>query len=236
MLSGLQHLADPDSLGIGAFRLFGYTSFRAVCAALTAFVLMMVVMPRLIRWLQFKKFGESGAKGDGAEVVDAMREQKAGTPTMGGLGLVACVLVSAVLWCDPFEPQTWILCFSMVGFAILGYLDDRTKVFKGAHGIPKRVKLGLQLAVGLGCGVAAWSIDQGVVIDAISPIQRGESWFWQIDASHAVQHHVILPLLPASSALYIGVGLIIWTLFVTTACANAVNFTDGMDGWPAAPC
>ena len=100
MLSGLQHLADPESLGIGAFRLFGYTSFRAVCAALTAFVAMLIVMPRLIRWLQRKKFGETGAKGDGADVVDEMREQKAGTPTMGGLGLVACVLLAGLLWCD----------------------------------------------------------------------------------------------------------------------------------------
>ena len=130
----------------------------------------------------------------------------------------------------PLEPQTLILCFSMVGFAALGYLDDRTKVFKGAHGIPKRVKLVLQLAVGLGCGLAAWLVDQGVVIEAISPIQRGEAWFWQIDASYAVQHHVILPLLPADASLFIGIGLIVWTLFVTTACANAVNFTDGMDG------
>lgn len=230
MLIHLQELADET--GIGALRLFGYTSFRAVCAAFTAFVLMMVVMPRLIRWLQRKKFGESGAKGDGAEVVDAMREQKAGTPTMGGLGLVGCVLVTALLWCDPGEPQTLILCLSMLGFAVLGYLDDRTKVFKGAHGIPKRVKLVLQLLVGLGCGLAAWSIDQGIVIEQISPTQRveGGPWLWEVDASSAVQHHVLLPLLPADAALYIGVGLIVWTLFVTTACANAVNFTDGMDG------
>ena len=83
MLSYLQYLSEY----FGPMRLFGFTSSRAVLAALTAFVLMMVVMPRLIRWLQVKKkFGEQGAKGDGAIIVDTMRKAKAGTPTMGGLG------------------------------------------------------------------------------------------------------------------------------------------------------
>jgi len=51
----------------GPLRLLEYVSTRVVAAAFTAFVLMMVLMPPLIRWLKHKKFGESGAKGDGAD-------------------------------------------------------------------------------------------------------------------------------------------------------------------------
>ena len=64
MLSLLANLDDY----FGPFRLFGYVSTRVVAAAFTSFVLMMIVMPPLIRWLKRKKFGESGAKGDGAVV------------------------------------------------------------------------------------------------------------------------------------------------------------------------
>ena len=96
MLSLLEQFASY----FGPLRLFGYGSVRVVEAALTAFVFMMIVMPRLIRWLSKKKFGEQGGKGDGAVVVDTMRQAKAGTPTMGGLGFSTCIIISALLWCD----------------------------------------------------------------------------------------------------------------------------------------
>ena len=59
----------------GPLRLFGYASTRTVAALVTAFVLMLIVMPPLIRWLKRCKFGEAGAKNEGAAIVDAMREQ-----------------------------------------------------------------------------------------------------------------------------------------------------------------
>ena len=61
---------------------FAFVSSRAVGAAMTAFLLMLMVMPPLIAWLKRKKFGESGAKNQGAGVVDEARERKKGTPTM----------------------------------------------------------------------------------------------------------------------------------------------------------
>ena len=101
-----------EQFDISLFKLFGYVTTRVVLAAITAFILMMILMPRLIRWLKIKKFGEQGAKGDGAIVVDRMRQAKAGTPTMGGLGLIICIMISAFLWCDPAESFTWLLQFT----------------------------------------------------------------------------------------------------------------------------
>ena len=63
----------------GPLRLFDYVTTRLVAALVTAFVLMLIIMPPLIRWLKMKKFGETGAKNQGAAVVDAMREGKKGT-------------------------------------------------------------------------------------------------------------------------------------------------------------
>lgn len=231
MLSLLELLSG----GFGPFRLFGYTSSRAVMAAITAFLLMMVVMPRLIRWLRYKKFGEQGAKGDGAIVVDTMRRAKAGTPTMGGLGILTVVAITAILWCDPTVGKTWLLISGMLGFGLLGLVDDRTKVFKGAKGMSIRVKLMLQLLLGLGLGLWFWYLDGGQVVASIATkvneaqviLAQEPRW------GQSVAGHVVIPLLPLEMAIPLGLGMVVWVMVMLFACSNAVNFTDGMDGLAA---
>ena len=214
----------------GPFRLVGYVSFRVVAAALTAFLLMMVIMPRLIRWLRLKKYGEQGGKGDGAIVVDHMRQAKAGTPTMGGLGLIACVILTALLWCQPQEPRTWLLIATALGYAGLGFLDDRTKIFKGAEGMSKGVKMLLQLALGIGLGMWFWHIDSAVIIEGLTTITGGPVEVRQPTDTSTVTNALTIPFLSLDYALPIGFGIVIWTLIMTFACSNSVNFTDGMDG------
>ncbi|TVR43441.1 MAG: phospho-N-acetylmuramoyl-pentapeptide-transferase [Planctomycetota bacterium] len=228
-------LLDYFSSSFGPLRLFGYTSSRAVLAALTAFLLMMVVMPRLIRWLKYKKFGEQGAKGDGAIVVDTMRQAKAGTPTMGGLGLLTCVIITAILWCDPTVGKTWLLISGMVGYGFLGYLDDRTKVFKGAKGMSIRVKLALQIALGLGLGLWFWHLDGGQVVSAVlTRVDEAQRILAQEPVfGSAVGGRVVIPMLPLEYSLPLGLGMVAWAMLMLFACSNAVNFTDGMDGLAA---
>ena len=232
----LSLLAQYEQL-FGPLRLFGFVTTRVVMAMMTSFVLMLLVMPPLIRWLRRRKFGEGGAKGDGAVMVDIMREGKKGTPTMGGLGLVACIAGSALLWCDPLVPKVWVLLLGLLGFAVVGYLDDRTKIFKGAQGTPDMVKLALQLGLALACGVAlyaAFSHDASLV-----PYQRPAGtpaeWYKKFigEESYIIRlgmHQVAIPLVPVQYAVSLGLFYILWAAFVTTACANGVNFTDGMDG------
>lgn len=234
MLSLLANLDD----WYGPFRLFGFVSTRVVAAAFTAFVLMMFVMPPLIRWLKRKKFGESGAKGDGAVVVDAMREGKKGTPTMGGLGLVGCVVATALLWCDPSSYRTWLLIFGIVSFALVGFLDDRTKIFKGAKGTSLSVKLGIQLAAALVCGIGLYAINaqQAAILlpqhhPAGAPAEYMKHFASGDDFTvRLAVHQIAFPLVPVSYAIDVGLLLVLWVVFVMTACANGVNFTDGMDG------
>ncbi len=210
-------------------------TIRLVGALATAFVLMLILMPPLIRWLKRKKFGETGAKNQGAAVVDAMREGKKGTPTMGGLGIVVTIALTTVLWCDVLTPRTWLLIFGLLAFALLGFLDDRTKIFKGAKGTPLFVKLGIQLGAALGCGLGLWSIDAHYAA-TLNP-QGAESYAKELHGiayqvalgTHAVQ----VPFLAIQHALHLGLFSVLWTMFVTIACANGVNFTDGMDGLAA---
>lgn len=221
-------------LGIhwGPLRLFDYVTTRLVAALVTSFVLMLLAMPPLIRWLKRKKFGETGAKNQGAAVVDAMRDSKKGTPTMGGLGLVLCIAVTAFLWCDPQAPRTWLLIGGLLAFALLGFLDDRTKIFKGAKGTPLFVKLGIQLGAALGCGIALWLIEAHYAA-TLNPT-GGVNYIKELPGGVFTvtlgTHQLALPFIGIHHALFLGVFSVCWTMFVTIACANGVNFTDGMDG------
>lgn len=218
------------------FHLFGYVTTRVVLAALTAFMLMMFVMPRLIHWLHRKKYGEQGAKGDGAIVVDRMRQAKAGTPSMGGLGLIACVVLSAFSWCDLQESHTWLLLFTIIAFGVLGFLDDRVKIFKGAEGLSVRVKVVLQILVGVACGLWLYYIDLAAPAQIVEVnyklVEGGSQVIKEIANPEAgkLMHHLSIPMLPLDYSLYLGWGVVIWVVVMTFACSNSVNFTDGMDG------
>ena len=243
MMSRLNNLLADWGVYWGPLRLLDYVTTRVVLAALTAFILMLVAMPPLIRWLKRKKFGESGAKGDGAVVVDAMREGKKGTPTMGGLGLVACIALSALLWCDPLEWRTWLLQFGLLSFALVGFLDDRTKIFKGAKGTPSSVKLGIQLLAAAVCGIGLYIINQHnadlLLTGADHPAGFPLDWYkkhYELqghDISYTVRlgvHQLSFPFVPVEWAVNLGAASVLWVVFVSVSCANGVNFTDGMDG------
>ncbi len=228
----LSYLAGLEDL-FGPLRLFGYTSSRVVFAALTAFVLMMLLMPVLIRLLRRLKFGEQGTKDQGAIVVDNMRQAKAGTPTMGGLGIIASIFVAALLWCDPLEPRVFLLILGLLSFGLIGYLDDRTKVMKDARGIRPSVKLLLQLLLGGACGLWFWHIDYSYqIVDITYGVVDGEL-MTTVHRSAPIWHHLILPFVALEHAVPLGLLVIPWVLVMTFSCSNAVNFTDGLDGLSA---
>jgi phospho-N-acetylmuramoyl-pentapeptide-transferase len=243
MMTLLNDLLASWGVHWGPLRLLDYVTTRVVAAAFTAFVLMMVFMPGLIRWLKRKKFGETGAKGDGAAVVDAMREGKKGTPTMGGLGIVLCITAASLLWCDPTEWRTWLMLFGLLSFAVVGFLDDRTKIFKGAKGTPLFVKLAIQLGAAVVCGVGLYLINQNNADVLLSGADHPASLPWDFykkhfelqdhDISFTVRlgiHQVSFPFVPVEYAINLGLASVLWVVFVTVSCANGVNFTDGMDG------
>lgn len=211
---------------------------RILAAAAIAFIAMLAVMPPLIRWLRAKKLGESGAKNDGAAVVDAMREGKKGTPTMGGLGLVGCICLATLLCCDLSEARPWLLLAGLVGFAVLGFLDDRVKIFKGAQGISSTSKLVAQIALALLCGWGLWAVgqhDAATILPGNTPAGWPEGWYKKdlgsIDYTVRLAiDQLTFPFVPVEYAIGLGVLLIPWAAFVTISCANGVNFTDGMDG------
>ncbi len=200
----LYHLFVPLSQDINFFNVFRYLTFRGVGAMATALLLTIFIGPYFIRLLQRLKFGQAIHE-------DVKSHQaKAGTPTMGGILICFSVVVCTLLWANLSNIFVLLTLFVYLGFALVGFIDDYTKI-KGKHnkGIsPKQKMAGL-----LGVGFIALFI-----LLYFTPYPT----------------HIAVPFFksfaPDIKWLYLPFGLL-----VLVATSNAVNITDGLDGLAIAP-
>src|SRR5690554_7091200 len=119
----LQKLEIPGS------RLFQYISFRAAAALILSLLITMIFGKRVIRYLEKKQIGETvrslGLAGE---------DQKSGTPTMGGVIIIAAILIPVLLVCKLHNIYILLLIFATLWLGILGFWDDYIKVFKKDKG------------------------------------------------------------------------------------------------------
>jgi len=136
------------------FNLFRYITVRAALAGASAFLLSLLLGPILIRRLRAMSIGQS-IREEGPE----SHQKKAGTPTMGGVLIVATVTISTLLWADLSNSFVWIQLFATVGFALVGFIDDRAKVLKNHNlGLSARGKMGWLITVALIASVWMYSL------------------------------------------------------------------------------
>jgi phospho-N-acetylmuramoyl-pentapeptide-transferase len=190
---------------ISGLNVLRYITFRTAVASLTALFLVLVLGPWMIERLQRLQIGqyirEEGPKA---------HQAKAGTPTMGGVLIVAGILVPTLLWGDLSNRNVWILVFATLAFGAIGFVDDFEKVVKKRNlGLTARRKLWSQIAVSLLIGTALY------VLSLIDPTQY----------STQVVFPFVKTLTPDLSAFYI-----LFALAVLVGSTNAVNVTDGLDG------
>ena len=119
----LYHLLLPLNERIAGLGVVQYITFRTAAASLTAFVLSLVVGPWLIRRLRGFQIGQV-VRQDGP----ASHKPKAGTPTMGGLLILAAVFVPTLAWADLTNPFIWIAVIAMAAFGVIGFVDDFLKL------------------------------------------------------------------------------------------------------------
>jgi phospho-N-acetylmuramoyl-pentapeptide-transferase len=125
-----------------ALNVFQYVTFRAVAAAMTAFLFSLVFGNWVIRRLISLKLGQPIRTKEEVHKLYELHGQKAGTPTMGGVLIIASVLFSTVLWAKPDNKAVWLLLFSFVYCGALGFWDDYLKITKkNSAGISERTKL-----------------------------------------------------------------------------------------------
>jgi len=200
-------LAEYLTQYFSAFNVFSYLTFRAIVSTLTALVVSLYFGPKLIKYLQDMQIGQT-VRDDGPQ----SHLSKSGTPTMGGILILASIVFSVLLWADLSNTYVQVVLFVVVSFGIIGFVDDYRKVIrKDSNGLIARWKYFWQTVVGLGTAIFLYSIAQtpeetSLVIPFIKDV---------------------LPQL--------GIFYIVMTYFVIVGTSNAVNLTDGLDGLAIVP-
>ena len=121
---------------ISGFGVFSYITMRAIMSVLTALILSFMVGPAMIRWLTRLKVGQA-IRQDGPQT----HLIKAGTPTMGGTMILFSVAMAVVLWGDLTNHYLLVITLSMLGFGVIGFVDDYMKVvYKDQNGMRSRTK------------------------------------------------------------------------------------------------
>lgn len=189
------------------FRVFQYITFRSILAALTALIVGLCCGPMMINWLKRLQIGQV-VRNDGPQ----SHFSKAGTPTMGGVLIVLAVLVSCLLWGDLRQASLWLVMLVMLGFGIVGWVDDYRKlVLKNSKGLPARWKYFWQSAIAL--AVVA---------------------YLYLNSSAHVNSQLTVPFLK-SYVIDLGWFFPVLVYFVIVGSSNAVNLTDGLDGLAIMP-
>ena len=201
----LYHLLYSLHTQISWFNVFRYITFHSIGATVTAFLILCVLGPKFIRWLQFKQIGQV-VRTDGPE----SHLSKQGVPTMGGVLILAAMTISTLLWADLTSGLVWLLIGISLFFGAIGAIDDLQKVTKGnSKGLSPRGKLLLQVAgasmVGLYL-ILHPEYDGRLAIPFFKTFHPDLGW-WYIP----------------------------FTVLVIVGASNAVNLTDGLDGLAAGP-
>ncbi len=207
MLYFLSHLTHTDQLAF--FRLFKYLTFRSGGAVITALIFAFIVNGSLIQWLKVKQGKGQPIRADGPQrhIIE-----KAGTPTMGGVLILLPWIVSTLLWANLSNQYVWIMLFVTVAYGLLGFSDDYLKVTKrSSDGVSGYLRLAVEFGVAF---VATW-------------------WLMRIDGTSLVGM-LSVPFFK-SFAIPFGIGFIVVGGIVIAGFANAVNFTDGLDGLAIVP-
>ncbi|VDZ95966.1 phospho-N-acetylmuramoyl-pentapeptide-transferase [Salmonella enterica subsp. enterica] len=105
------------------FNVFSYLTFRAIVSLLTALFISLWMGPRMIARLQKLSFGQV-VRNDGPE----SHFSKRGTPTMGGIMILTSIVISVLLWAYPSNPYVWCVLVVLIGYGIIGFVDDYRKV------------------------------------------------------------------------------------------------------------
>lgn len=228
--------------------LFKYISFRSAMAFILSLAFAMFVGKRIIRILQRHQIGEEirelGLEG---------QMQKKGTPTMGGLIIIASILLPVLLFANLTNIYIIIMVISTLMFGVVGFADDYIKVYrKNKDGLSGRYKIFGQVAVGLFVGLTMW-FHPDIVIRENNTVARQA----QVEAA-ADPASSVIPMLGASKKTtqttipffknnefdyaYLNpfkgdwAKPITWLIFVAvvvvviTAVSNGANLTDGLDG------
>ncbi len=210
--------------------LFQYVTFRAASAGLLAFIVSVMVGPRVIRKLISLKVGQPIRTAEEVHKLAELHGGKIGTPTMGGALIIGAVIVSTLICARPLNPFIAVCACTMAACGLLGFCDDYKKVKeKKSDGISSRKKMGWQIFIALVAAsfiyfkteISGFGASAKQVADGLAGYRLGDK---SIDIGAICFPLFKFPL--------VNLHLLIIPFFalVIVGCSNAVNLTDGLDG------
>ncbi len=189
---------------ISFLNIFRYITFRAIMATVTAFLISIIFGPKIIKLITRLSIGQNIRKEESRELYEH-HKNKQGTPTMGGLMILAAIFVSTLLWAEFGNRNIILVLFGTLWLGVTGFMDDYLKhIRKCSKGLTASAKFTSQIVLGLVLGgILYFSPGNSTVLD--------------------------VPFLK-DVTLQIGVFYILFVILVITGSSNAVNLTDGLDG------
>ncbi len=198
----IYYLSFLSNYFFGCFNIFRYITFRAFFGFLIGFVICMIIMPWFIEYIKSKQFTQT-IREDGPKT----HLSKQNTPTMGGVVILVCLLISILLSARLNRLVLWSI-FSIIYLGILGFIDDYLKIVKKhPKGLPARYKLLFQTIFGLILSIYLY----------INP--SNESYYTHLHVPYLKETFINLGI------LYIG-----FMILTFVGASNGINLTDGLDG------
>ncbi len=202
-----------DIPGAGVFQ---YISFRASMAAILSLLIMLFCGKPFIRFIRRKSIGET-VRNLGLEG----QKEKEGTPTMGGLLILAAIVVPTLLLAKLDNVYVITMLVTTLWLGLIGFIDDYIKVFKkDKAGMPGKFKVFGQVMLGLGVGLLLSFHPDIASTKTTIPFVKGNEF----------DYAWLISWMGSWTADWVWVVYVLVAIFVVTAVSNAANLTDGIDG------
>ena len=238
-----------DKLNVPGAGMFQYISFRSALAVITSLLISLIYGKRIINLLRKYQIGDEvrdlGLEGE---------NQKVGTPTMGGLIILASILIPTLLFGDLSNIYVVLMIITTIWLGFIGFLDDYIKVFKkDKHGLAGKFKLIGQVSLGIIVGLTLM-INEDVVIrekvfnDAEKSQEVVENATETTNRDYKIvenkstkttipffknnefDYAYFVGFLGEKSKKWAWVVFIFAVIFIVAAVSNGANMTDGLDG------
>jgi phospho-N-acetylmuramoyl-pentapeptide-transferase len=236
-----------DSFDFPGAGMFEYLTFRAAMAIITSLIISMLFGKRIIQFLQKKQIGEV-VRNLGLEG----QYQKHGTPSMGGIIILASILIPILLFGNLTNIYVILMLVSTIWLGLIGFLDDYIKIFKkNKAGLAGKFKIFGQIVLGLVVGVTLmlsedvfireYITDEPITattrLDEYGPSQVEDTKSTKTTIpfvkNHEFDYTYLVAFLGEKSQQWGWVVFILAVIFIVTAVSNGVNLTDGLDGLAA---